>query len=203
MGLRGVAKRSGFSLIEATVAATILLATCLTAGVVLRTALDAGRLIDRRAALNEVLAAERVRLAVLPYYAFAPVPAGGSSWDPGASSLLAQVFPHALASRNTAAAFYQEDEGSATFVTQRTLQGVEVRCEACFLRWTGTDWTVLPAAAVAGWAIWQSRALPAAMVEVHLTAFDGTLSSSMQVRLGATRPTVEKTSWGLGSDDAA
>jgi len=193
MRLNTASGRKGFSLIEAMVAAAILLATCLTASAILVNALGAGRLVDRRAALDEVLGSERARLAVLPYYAPTAAPATGASWSNlDAPSLLAQVFPHALTSRNTTAAFYRSDGEGAVFVTQRTLRGVDIRCEARFARWTGTGWTALPATSVSGWAVWQSIALPAAAVEVRLIATSGTRTSSLQIRLGALPPIVEK-----------
>jgi len=203
MRLSGVPGHKGFSLIEALVAAAILLATCLTASAIVVNALGASRLVDGRAAVDEVLASERARLAVLPYYALAAAPVDGAScWDPEAPSLLAQVFPHGLAGRNTAAAFYREDGEGAVFVTQRALCGVDIRCEARFVRWNRTGWTALPAASVAGWAIWQSAALPAAAVEVRLTATAGTRSSSLQMRLGALSPTVEKAACSGAADRA-
>jgi type II secretory pathway pseudopilin PulG len=193
MRLSGASGRMGFSLIEALVAAAILLTTCLTASALLVNALGAGRFVDRRAAVDEVLASERARLAVLPYYALTSAPADGAPWcDPEAPSLLAQVFPHALTGGNTTAASYRDDGDGAVFVTQRTLRGVDIRCEARFVRRIGSDWTVLPAASVSGWAIWRSGALPAAAVELRLRATAGTRSSSLQIRLGALSPAVEK-----------
>ena len=205
MRLSGALGRPGFSLIEALVAAAILLATCLTASVILVNALNAGRLVDRRAAVDEVLASERARLAVLPYYALAAAPVdGASSWDPDAPSLLAQVFPHALTSRNTTAAFYRDDGGGGVeFVTQRTLRGVSIRCEARFVQSTDTGWAVLPAASVAGWAIWQPAALPAAAVEVRLIATAGTRTSALELRFGALPPTVEKAACSKAANRAA
>jgi hypothetical protein len=194
---------AGFSLIEATMAAAILLATCLSASAILITTLRAGRLVDTRVALDEALASERARLAVLPYYAPAPRPIEGAAWDPDGPSLLAQVFPHALAGFNMSVAFYRAVDGSAAFVTQRTLGGVTIYCEARFVRWTGVEWTALPEAAVAGWALWHSGALPAAMIEVHLTATAGRHSSSLRMRLGALPPAVEKTAAGMRSRHAA
>jgi len=203
MHLNSAPRGTGFSLIEALVAAAILLATCLTASAILLNAMGAGRLMDRRAAVDEVLASERARLAVLPYYALTAAPVDGASWwDPEAPSLLAQVFPHGLASRNTASAFYREDREGAVFVTQRTLCGVDIRCEARFVRWDRTGWTALPVASVAGWAVWQSAALPAAAVEVRLIATAGTRTSALWMRLGALPPTVEKAAC-IGAADRA
>lgn len=193
MRLSGVPGRKGFSLVEALVAAAILLAACITASAVVVNALGASRFVDGRVVVDEVLASERARLAVLPYYAPAAAPVdGASSWDPEAPSLLAQVFPHGQAGHNTAAASYWANADGAVFVTQRTLRGVDIRCEACFVRWGRTGWTALPAASVAGWAVWQSAALPAAAVEVRLIATAGTHTSALLMRLGALQPTVEK-----------
>ena len=202
MRLSGAPGRMGFSLIEALVAAAILLATCLTASAILANALGAGRLSDRRAGVDDALASERARLASLPYYAPAAAPVDGVSWDPDASSLLAQVFPHALTGANTAVAAYRAEGEGAVFVTQRTLRGVDIRCEARFLRWTATGWTALPAESVAQWAIWLSATLPAAAIEIRLTAADGTCTSSLQIRLGALPPTVEKAAYGMAADHA-
>jgi hypothetical protein len=203
MRLSGVSGPVGFSLIEALVAAAILLAACLTASAIVVNALGANRLVDTRVAVDEVLASERARLTVLPYYALVAVPADGAScWDPEASSLLAQVFPHGLAGLNTGAAFYQEDGEGAVFVTRRTLCGVDIRCEARFVRFRRTGWTALPAASVAGWAVWRSAALPAAAVEVRLIATAGKHTSALWMRLGALPPTVEKAACGEAADRA-
>ena len=203
MHLNSAPRGTGFSLIEALVAAAILLAACLTASAIVVNALGASRLVEGRAAVDEVLASERARLAVLPYCALVAAPVDGAScWDPEAPSLLAQVFPHGLAGRNTAAAFYREDGEGAVFVTQRTLCGVDIRCEARFVRWNHTGWTALPAASVAGWAVWQSAALPAAAVEVRLIATAGTRTSALWMRLGALAPTVEKAAFSKAADRA-
>lgn len=183
--------RAGFSLIEAVIASVVLLGTCVTVSATLASAFNADRLLERRALLDEVLDSERARLAALPYCQTAAAPVTGLAWRPEPPSLLGEVFPHAVTSHNSAAGCYRADSSSGAFVTHSTSQGVDITSEARFVRRDGADWAPVPVASVAGWAIWETRPLPAATVEVRLTATLGPCTSSLRMILGALPPTIE------------
>lgn len=175
----------GLSLIEAVVASSVLLATCLAAGAALSAARGVERQAEERAALGAVLASERAWLSSLPYYIGPPVEvdaAGGSSLD----SALRAVFPHAVPGLNEASAFYSGDSSAvAVFTTAARRDRVHVRREARFVRRTGLGWEALRASEVEGWILGEADLPPSSILQVTITATMKDRSSSLTLTLQA------------------
>jgi hypothetical protein len=163
---------AGFSLLEAVIAAGLLLMTIATMTACLANA-GAGR-AHLKAAMDgdRAVCAVAERLRGLPFCA-AAYPDPGSARGPVATDLVAAVFPHARVSENTDAARYvaagmEADVPSGSFVTLLEDQGVEMRCVARFLEAEGG--VALGGAELDGWSVGEWDAPPGSVLEVHLTA---------------------------------
>jgi hypothetical protein len=184
-------RRSGFSLIEAVVASAVLLLTCVAVGGTLATALRAERAARQRTDLENALAGESARLAALPFFVQAGPPSPGDlSGDLVPTSLLAVVFPHARPESNSPQAHYCDGRGPGTpgsFVTLADVDGVALRRDTRFVVGEGSDWEVVEPAALAGWAVWEDRQVPASTVEITLSARCGSRDASTNLILRAVR----------------
>jgi len=186
-------RRSGFSLIEAVVAAAVLLLTCVAVGGTLAAVLRAERAVRQRSALQQVLVAESARLTSLPFFVQAAPPQDVAAADLRPSSLLAVVFPHARPESNSSAACYCDGRGPGTpgsFVTLVDADGVALRRETRFVVGGGTHWEVVMPVALEGWAVWAGRQVPATTVEIALSARSGSRTASTNLLLGALRAKV-------------
>ena len=191
--MRLMCRRSGFSLIEAMVASAVLLLTCAAVSGTLAAVLRAERAVRQRSALEQVLAAERARLASLPFFVLAVPPQGQAPGDLQPSSLLAVVFPHARPEANSSTAFYCDGRGPGTtgsFVTLEEDQGIVLRRETRFVVGGGTEWDTVIPAALEEWAVWAGRQVPATTVEVALSVRSGNRTASTNLLLGALRAKV-------------
>ena len=167
---RACRRSSGFSLIEAVVASSLLLMTitavtfCVTSvsasGARLEGVMDADRAVR--------LVAER--LAAVPFYRSSPD--AGRISDTEVDDLLGVVFPHADVTRNTPNARYVHSEGeeapAGSFVTVFTEGGMDVVCVARYL--VAEDGLPLEPAAVEGWALIDGDQPPGCALSLHLTA---------------------------------
>jgi hypothetical protein len=177
----------GFSLIEALIAAAILLLICLSVtGTVLAT-MNARRVLDRRLSLEQAAEAERVRLAALPYVrpVLAPIP--GNEWRADQKSLVAEVFPHARPEYNTGHASFGEDAEGALFVTRDVKDGVSLERRARLVRKRPSSWVRLATADHPRWAMWESRP-PATTLEITLIATQDGRSVTRTMRVNALAP---------------
>jgi hypothetical protein len=197
--------RSGFTLIEAAVAASILLLTCVAVATTLSAGLDAESLVDRRSLLEATLAAERSRLAALPHYVQASPWRDQQPWQPEPPSLVAEVFPHARPALNSATAFFCDGSGPGapdTFVTLVVVDGITVRREARFVVGAGAEWAPVEQESLEGWAVWETRSLPAATVEVALSARVGECEGATFLHADGLQPRVEPVAMSSRDGDA-
>jgi hypothetical protein len=183
----------GFSLVEAVVAGVLLLLTCVSVSTLISAALRAEGAAQRRSGLEAALAAERERLATLPYYRAVATPAElavGTS-----PSLVGEVFPHALEAYNTAGAFFRGGEAAgepASFVTVASVTSdssasVQVERTASFLgRWPASPLPLGPSE-LEGWAVWRRELPPGGALEVRVEAESGGERAACVVTLGAPR----------------
>jgi type II secretory pathway pseudopilin PulG len=179
--------KRGFSLVEALVAAAILLLICLSVtGTVLAT-MDARSVLDRRLYLEQAADAERVRLTALPYVrpVLAPIPE--NEWRASETSLVAEVFPHAQPEYNNGDASFGADQEGALFVTRALRDGVTLERTARFVRRTPSNWVRLSMADLPRWAMWESRP-PATTLEITLVATQDGRSVTRLMRVTALAP---------------
>lgn len=171
----------GFSLLEAVIAATLLLVTITAVTTCVAGVSNAGsrlaETMDRDRALRRV----SERLCALPFCAGSPAQAGAGAGDP-AGDLVATLFPHASPGQNTPAACYVTTGGDDTapagsFITVLTEDGVPVTCVARFL--TGPDGPVLGPFDLAGWDAASGVAPPAPTLSVVLMVEGGTRSVAL------------------------
>ena len=163
------ARRDGFSLLEAVIAVAILGLACVAVSGVLGASLTAERSLERRRHLEAVLAAEGERLAALPYYRRAD----GTEWPAMPSSLLGDVFPHALPASNGPSAFYADGSGAAaagTFVSDVPADDLTVRRLSRFVIVSPAGLEAVAPDALSAWAIWSDALPPAGLLEVELQA---------------------------------
>jgi hypothetical protein len=161
---------AGFSLLEAVIAAGLLLMTVTAVTLCVANVSGAGARLERT--MDADRAARRVaeRLRTLPFCAPAyPLPAG----EPSSHDLVGAVFPHAQPSWNTASARYVGAAGDpvapqGSFVTLIEDHGVKVRCVAQFL--SGPDGPRADPADVEEWGGGDSVAPPAPALAVELVA---------------------------------
>ena len=179
--------KNGFSLIEALIAAAILLLICLSvSGTVLAT-MRAEAVLDRRALLEQLVEAERVRLAALPYVRRVAAPTSGTEWLASEKSLVGEVFPHGRPQHNTADASLGEDEEGPLFVTRYGRDGVAIERTARFIRRDPSGWACLSAAELSQWAVWESPP-PATSLQVTLVATQDGRSATRLMRVTAPAP---------------
>ena len=162
----------GFSIIEAVVAAAILmLATTGVSGVV-TASLRAERAEAVQQQLEQRVQAELARLSALPYVLPEAAP-GPEGMDPvQARSLLGAVFPHALVMHNTAtASFVPGSSGDGgTFTTVRAEAWGSMRVTGRFVSAGDAAWSPAPATCIEGWAVWLEATPPSPAVQVTVEA---------------------------------
>jgi hypothetical protein len=161
---------AGFSLLEAVIAAGLLLLTVTAVSTCVAAVVHAGARLERTRDVDVALQSGAERLRSLPFCAQS-LPAQPES--PPASDLCAAVFPHASSWKNTPGARYVDAssdpaEPPGSFVTVSDERGVEVRCTAWFLR--GADGPRLAPADLLGWDRETAEEPPGPALEVVLAA---------------------------------
>jgi hypothetical protein len=180
----------GFSVLEAVVAAGVLLLTITAVSVCVGGVVRAGARLDRTRDADAALQRGAERLRSLAFCAPSlPVLAGG----PAASDLCTAVFPHASSWKNTADARYVATAGDfsaspGSFVTVSDDGGVEMRCTAWFLR--GADGPRLSPTDLAGWDVETAEEPPAPALEVVLCVGSPGGLRSVRLVLGALAPSL-------------
>ncbi|MFA4964186.1 MAG: type II secretion system protein [Thermoleophilia bacterium] len=187
-------RQPGFSLVEVTVAAVILLLTCTAVTLTITQAQRAEARLAGHERLVALLAAEQQRLTALPYFV-SPVGSGPQP-VPGAepSCLVAAVFPHAVTTLNGESAYYTADASQGppgAFVTRARIGEVVLVCTARFVRADPGGYVPLPPERLAGWTAWGTAAPPAACLSIRLAATDGRREVTAELLLGALRLEVE------------
>jgi hypothetical protein len=164
----------GFTLLEAVMAAGLVLLTVTAVTFCVVTVSRVGARLEAR--MDGDRAAWRVaeRLRALPFCAGSYPQAAVSAGD-RAPDLVAAVFPHADLGRNTASGHYAalsgDGEQAGSFVTLLSEDGVQVRCVACFL--AGPDGVELGPEALNGWDARSASAPPSGTLSVTLSVPDG------------------------------
>jgi hypothetical protein len=161
----------GFSLLEAVVAAALLLITVTGVTMCVAGVSGAGARLEERMDRDRALRRVSERLSVLPFCAGSPAQAGAATGDP-AGDLVTAVFPHSRPAQNTSAAFYVATGGDDTapagsFVTLLTEDGVVVTCVARFA--TGPGEPALGPGDLDGWDVATGGLPPASSLAVTLT----------------------------------
>jgi type II secretory pathway pseudopilin PulG len=187
-GSRDRQHAGGFSLLEAVVAAGLLLLTITAVSVCVGGVVRAGTRLEGTGEADAALQRVADRLRSLPFCAPSlPVSADG----PAASDLCSAVFPHAWSWKNTADARYVVVAGDpaadpGSFVTVLDEGGVEVRCSASFLR--GADGPRLSPTDLVGWDMETAAEPPAPTLEVVLCVRGPGGLRSVRLVLGALAP---------------
>jgi hypothetical protein len=185
--------RAGFTIVEAVVAAALLLATCVAVSRVLDGSIRAEASARHRVRLEEVLTSECQRLAGLPFFvesAGAGVADGPSAPD----SLVAEVFPRGLSAQNSDDAFYVGTSGgdeAGTFVTRSRVGEVTLSRHAVFLEDERDGAALVSSTEVDCWDCTTGAELPATCLAVTIQAAGWGRSLSRTVLLTALRPKVE------------
>lgn len=181
---------SGFSLIEAVIAAGVLLATCAAVSAAVGSVARAGARLDLVRRADAAATSEEARLRALPYVRATPSP-GSAGEGAGAPSLLAEVFPHGLVVLNDAEACYQPDSGpgsAACFVSRTVCGGMTLVRRAWFVTGLTADGEPVGAARVDGWAVWRGETPPAARLAVELVVVAGGVRRQRSFLVDALRP---------------
>jgi len=183
-------REGGFSLLEAVIAAGLLLLTVTSVTGAVTSVSHAGRRADAAMRADGALQSAIARLARLPFCAPAlpSVPAGDCAT---ATDLVGAVFPDAGAPRDTPDAWYVATDGDGThagsFVTQFDEEGALITCVARFRGRGDGSW--LGPAELAGWDLALSDRLPAAYLVVEVTAAaGGVLRTGILVREAGVDP---------------
>jgi hypothetical protein len=189
-----VSRREGaFTLVEAVVAASLLLATCVAISAVLSSAMKADGAVGDRDGLERILASECQRLAALPYYE-AETEAGRPGGAPTPDSLVSEVFPWARPELNTHDRWFVDDVGgdaAGTFVSNVDTGSVRIRRDAAFI---GDERDVaehLGVADLAGWDSTSGGRPPATSLAVTVNVSARGRSVSRMVVFTALRPSLE------------
>ena len=182
-----------FTLVEAVVAAALLLATCVAISAVLSAATKADGAAGDRDDLERILTSECQRLEALPYSggdAVGPRPPGAPTLD----SLVSEVFPWARPELNTGDRWYVDDVGSdeaGTFVSSVDLGGFRVRRDAVFLADERDPAGRLGVAEFVGWDCASGARPPATTLSVTVNVSARGRSVSRTLVLTALRPSLE------------
>jgi hypothetical protein len=161
----------GFTLLEAVMAAGVVLLTVTAVTLCVATVSRAGARLERRMDADRAVCRVAERLRTLPFCACS-YPQAATTGD-RASDLVAAAFPHANVARNTASARYSpvagdEGETGGSFVTLFLEDGVRVTCVARFL--AGPDGPVMGSESLTGWDAESASAPPAGTLSVVLGA---------------------------------
>ena len=178
----------GFSLLEAVIAAGLLLLTVTAVSLCVGSAVRAGARLERTREADAALQLSAERLRSLPFCA-PSLPARPDG--PAAFDLCAAVFPHAASWKNTAGARYVAVGGEPAlspgrFVTVFGEGGVEVSSTAWFLR--GAYGPRLAPAELVGWDVETSEEPPGPALEVVLVVHAPGGVRSVRLVLGALAP---------------
>jgi type II secretory pathway pseudopilin PulG len=177
-------RERGFTLIEAAVAAGLLLAACVAVSHTMLITVAGEGTLAARAQVEALAEAERVRLLALPYF----IPAGtsgGTGQEAAPSSLLAEVFPSTTAGPDAVTGYQQDAAGAASFVSRLSTEEATLERHARFVRrGANGTWQALSAADLAGWSS-AGAAPPAATVEVLITATCRGRSAQRRLLTGA------------------
>lgn len=187
----GLPRSGGFTLLEAVIAAGLLLlvVTAVSLSVTAVTRADAH--LRRAMAADRAIRSMAARLGALPYCAVAYPQTPG---DDAGQDLVAAVFPHAEPYRNTVGARFVGLAEATTvpagsFVTLVEEQGIEVRCVASYA-WA-PEGPLLGLPDVAGWDCMVSALPPGSTLVVCLSAeYPGGMRGVRLIRSAASTPAV-------------
>jgi len=182
-----------FTLVEAVIAASLLLTTCLAVSAVLSNALRAEGAAGARDGLESILTGECRRLAALPFF---DGDAGnvGPVGAPTPDSLVSEVFPWARPELDTDDRWFVDDVGgdkAGTFVSTVDVGGVRVRRDAVFLADERDAARHLGVADLAGWDCASGARPPATTLAVTLDVSARGRSASKTMVFTALRPSFE------------
>lgn len=186
-------RQSGFTIIEAVIAASILLATCVAISAVLSGATRAAGAAAHSDRLVQVLTSECQRLAALPYFR-SNAAAGRPDGAPAPASLVSGVFPWAHPELNTDGAYYVDASGgdeAGTFATTVTEGEVTVRRRAVFLKGDGVNPQRVGPDKLARWDCTSDAWPPASTLEISVEVSRKGHTASRLLLLSALRPSVE------------
>ncbi len=163
---------AGFSLLEAVVAAAVLLATVTAVTFCVTSVSRGGARVESTMDADRAVRAVAERLRALPFCA-AAYPVAGASQGSAPGDLIASVFPHALPVENTENARYVTDGAdeaapAGSFVTLLHEGEVEVRCVARFL--ATEQGPELETRDLDGWTVTQAHEPPGAALSIVLSA---------------------------------
>jgi len=189
-----VSSRQGaFTLVEAVIAATLLMATCLAVTAVLSNATKAEGAAGARDRLEVALTSECRRLAVLPYFD-GGFEDGRPVGAPTPDSLVAEVFPWARPELDTDHRWFVHDAGdddAGTFVSTVDVGGFRVRRAAVFLADERDAARHLGVADLVGWDCASGARPPATNLAVTVDVSARGRSVSRTVVFTALRPSFE------------
>ena len=185
--------RGAFTLVEAVIAASLLLATCVAISAVLGNAIKAEGAAGVRYGLESILTSECRRLAALPFFD-GDTGEGRPVGAPTPDSLVSEVFPWARPELNTDHRWFVDDLGgdqAGTFVSTVDVGGVRVRRDAVFLADERDAAKHLGVADLVGWDCASGARPPATIlaVTVDVSARGGSVSRTMVFT--ALRPSFE------------
>lgn len=167
---RWATRADGFTLLEAVIAAGLVLLTVTAVTAFVTFAAEAGRRTGSAVRADRAVASVAERLRSLPYCAAAGTHSAPGSGVAEARDLVAAVFPHARPEANVEVArFVAVDESDApagSFVSRSVQDGMTVLCVA---RFRGADGRYLGCAEVLGFDCTAARP-PGPELEVQLSA---------------------------------
>jgi hypothetical protein len=190
--VRLVRPQAGFTILEAVIAAALLLATCVATSGVVSGATRADGAADLRDRLETALTGECERLAALPFQSVDDA-ASQAGEGAAAGSLVSEVFPFARPELDSERAYYVGDSGgddAGTFVSISDVGDVRVRREAVFASGDGDQPGHLGPAELIGWDCALAGQPPATTLVVTVEVSERGHSATRTLILGALRPTV-------------
>jgi hypothetical protein len=198
-GSRSRRRAAGFSLLEAVVAAGLLLLTVTAVSMCVTAAVRADARLDRTRDADAALQRRAERLRSL-YFCPASLPVQPD--DLAAADLCTVAFPHATPWKNTAGARYVDAPGDpaaepGSFVTVSDEHGVEVRCTAWFRR--GAEGPRLTPADLLGWDVETAEEPPGSAMEVVLSARSPGGERTVRLVLAALAPEIAEVPAGDGA----
>jgi len=186
-------RQRAFTLVEAAVAASLLLATCLAVSTVLGTATKADGAARARDGLESILTGECRRLAALPYFD-GSTGRERSIGSPALHSLLSEVFPWTRPELDTGERWFVDDLGGddpGTFVSIVEVGGVRVRRDAVFLADERDAARHLGVADLVGWDCTSGARPPATSLAVTVDVSARGRSAARTLVFTALRPSFE------------
>ncbi len=186
-------RQEAFTLVEAVIAATLLLTTCLAVSTVLGNATKAEGAAGARDGLEQILTSECRRLAALPYFR-GDTGDGGPVGVTAPDSLVSEVFPWARPELDTDDRWFVDDLGgddAGTFVSTAAVGGVRVRRDAVFLADERDAARHLRVADLARWDCASGARPPATSLAVTVEVSAQGLKVSRTMVFTALRPSLE------------